>query len=87
MELVLAGLASKARKTVVGSVDDTVTDRALLNTFKFLVKIALPYLNCFSQGSILPHKSKANYTYMYLVVQLFRVRISQQIMPKLKEDK
>lgn len=42
MELVLASLAGQAWKAVVGCVDDTVTDRALLNTFKFLVKIALP---------------------------------------------
>ena len=48
MELVLASLASQARKAVVGSVDDTVAYRALLNTFKFLVKIALPDPYCFS---------------------------------------
>ena len=36
MELVLA---SKVRKAVVGSVDDTVTDRTLLDTFKFFVKV------------------------------------------------
>lgn len=43
MEFVFAGLASETRKAVVCSVDNTVTYRALLNTFKFLVKIALPY--------------------------------------------
>lgn len=48
MEFMLAGLASKARQAMVGSVDDTITDRALFNTFKFLVKIALPYPYCFS---------------------------------------
>lgn len=47
MELVLACLASEARKAVVGSMDDTITNRALLNTFKFFVKIALPYSNSF----------------------------------------
>jgi hypothetical protein len=47
MELVLAGLASKSRKAVVGSVDDTVTDRALLNTFEFFVKVVLPYSDSF----------------------------------------
>ena len=48
MKFVFAGLASKTRKTVVHSVDNTVTYRALLNTFKFLVKIALPYSYSFS---------------------------------------
>ena len=43
MELVLASFASQAWKAMVNSVDHTVTDRTLLNTFKFLVKIALPY--------------------------------------------
>ena len=44
MELVLA---SKARKAVVGSVDDTVTDRTLLDTFKFFVKVVLPNSDSF----------------------------------------
>lgn len=48
MELVFARLASKTRKAMVGSVDDTVTNWALLNTFEFLVKVALPYPYCFS---------------------------------------
>lgn len=48
MELVFAGLASKTRKAMVGSVDDTVTNRTLFNTFKFLVKVALPYPYSFS---------------------------------------
>jgi hypothetical protein len=48
MEFVLACLAGEAWKAVVGCVDDTVTDRTLLNTFKFLVKIALPDAYCFS---------------------------------------
>ena len=47
MELVFAGLASKARKAVVDSVNDTVTDRAFLNAFKFFVKVALPYSDGF----------------------------------------
>ena len=42
MELVFAGLASKAWKAMIRSMDHTVTDGALLNTFKFLVKITLP---------------------------------------------
>ena len=42
MKFVFAGLASEARKAVVCSVDDTVTDRTLLNTFKFFVEIVLP---------------------------------------------
>lgn len=45
MKLVFAGLAGKARKAVICSVDNTVTYRALLHTFKLLVKIALPYSN------------------------------------------
>lgn len=48
MKFVLASLASKTRKAVVHSVDNTVTYRALLNTFKFLVKITLPYSYGFS---------------------------------------
>ena len=44
MELVLA---SKVRKAVVGSVDDTVTDRTLLDTFKFFVKVVLPNSDSF----------------------------------------
>lgn len=47
MELVLAGLASEAGKAVVCGMDDTITYRALLNPFKLLVKIALPYSNSF----------------------------------------
>lgn len=47
MELVLAGLASQPWKAMVGGVDDTVTDRALLNAFKFFVKVTLPYSNSF----------------------------------------
>ena len=47
MELLLASLASKARKAVVGSVDDTVTDRTLLDTFKFFVKVVLPNSDSF----------------------------------------
>lgn len=47
MELVLAGFASKSRKTVVSCMDDAVTDRALLNTFEFFVKVTLPYPNSF----------------------------------------
>lgn len=47
MELVLAGPAWKARKAMVCSMDDTVTDRAFLHAFKFLVKVALPYLDSF----------------------------------------
>lgn len=39
----LASLASKTRKAVIGSMNHTVTDRALLNSFKFLVKVTLPY--------------------------------------------
>lgn len=42
MKFVFACLAGKARNAVVCSVDDTVTDRALLNTFKFFIEIALP---------------------------------------------
>lgn len=53
MELVFAGLASKAWKAMIHSMDHTVTDGALLNTFKFLVKIVLPYPYSFSQCSIL----------------------------------
>lgn len=53
MELVLASLAGKTRKTVICCMDHTVTYRTLLDTFKFLVKIALPYLYGFSKGSIL----------------------------------
>ena len=47
MELVLAGFACKTRKGVVDSMDDTVTYRTLLNTFKLLVKVVLPYPNSF----------------------------------------
>lgn len=47
MELVLAGLAGKARKAVVCSMDDAVTNRALLHAFEFFVKVALPYLDSF----------------------------------------
>lgn len=43
----LAGLASETRKAVVRGMDDTVTYGALLDTFKFLVEIALPYNNSF----------------------------------------
>ena len=60
MELVFAGLASKARKAMVHSVDHTITDGAFLNTFKFLVKIVLPYPNSFSQCSILCSIIKVN---------------------------
>lgn len=42
MKLVFACLATKTRKTVVCGVNYTVTDRALLNTFKFFIEIALP---------------------------------------------
>lgn len=42
MKFVFACLARKARKTVVCGMDDTITDWALLNTFKFFIKIALP---------------------------------------------
>lgn len=48
MEFVFAGLACKARKAMIHSVDYTVTDRAFLDTFKFLVKIGFPYPNCLS---------------------------------------
>lgn len=47
MELVLASLASKARKAVIGSVDDTVTYRTLLDTFKFFIKVVLPNSDSF----------------------------------------
>lgn len=47
MKFVFACFASKARKAVVCGVDDTVTDWALLNTLKFLIKIALPNSNSF----------------------------------------
>lgn len=47
MELVLASLASETGKAVVCGMDDAITYGALLNTFKFLVKIALPYSNSF----------------------------------------
>lgn len=47
MKLVLAGLACKTRKGVVDSMDDTVTNRTLLNTFKFLVKVVFPYPDSF----------------------------------------
>lgn len=43
MELMLAGFACEAWKAMVRSMDDTVTDGALLHTFKFLVKVAFPY--------------------------------------------
>ena len=42
MELVFAGLENKARKAMIHGVVYTVIGGALLNIFKFLVKITLP---------------------------------------------
>lgn len=48
MKFMLAGPACKTWKAVVGSVDDTITYGAFLNSFEFLVEITLPYPYCFS---------------------------------------
>ena len=53
MEFMLASLASKTRKGVICSMNHTVTDRALFNSLKFLVEVALPYSYCLSYRTIL----------------------------------
>ena len=37
----------QGEEAVVGSVDDTVTDRTLVDTFKFFVKVVLPNSDSF----------------------------------------
>lgn len=58
MKFVFACPASKTRKAVVCGVNDTVTDWALLYTFKFFIKIALPNSYSFCQSSILQDQKR-----------------------------